>query len=73
MQIVIDTNVILAMLAVPGKPLDVFFNDKLNIFAPRLLFEELENNKLEIIEKSRLTAEEFLSCCTSRCCWGFPE
>ena len=26
-----------------------------------------------IVSKSRLTEEEFLSCCTSRCCWGFPE
>lgn len=58
MKIVIDANIIIAMLIKPGKPIEVFFNEELEIFAPGLLFIELENNKEEIIEKSKLNKEE---------------
>ena len=58
MQIVIDANIIMAMLIKPGKPIDVLFLEELEIFAPELLFEELENNKAEILRKSSLSAEE---------------
>lgn len=59
MQVIIDANVIMVMLISPGRPIDLFFDHRLSIYAPELLFEELENNKEEIIEKSRLTEEEF--------------
>ena len=59
MQIVIDTNVILSMLIRPGKPIDTFFNQRLQICAPALLFSEFENNKDDALEKTRLEAEEF--------------
>lgn len=47
------------MLVRPGKPIDTFFDSRLSLLAPQLLFEETENNKEEIIEKSRLNGEEF--------------
>jgi len=59
MQIVIDANILIAMLVKPGRPIDLFFDSRLSLYAPQLLFEELENNKEEIIKKSRLTDEEF--------------
>src|SRR3989344_7863142 len=59
MQIVIDSNIIMAMLIRPGKPIDLFFDNRLNICAPLLLFDELENNKDEIKGKSNLKDEEF--------------
>ena len=59
MQIIIDANVIMAMLIKPGRPIDVFFHQSLDLFAPQLLFTELERHKQEIIEKSRLNDEEF--------------
>lgn len=59
MQVIIDTNVIMAMLIKPGKPIDLFFDTRLTIYAPHLLLEELENHKEENIKKSRLTEEEF--------------
>ena len=59
MQIVIDANVLLAMLIKPGKPIDAFFHQRLQVYAPQLLFTELENNKDEILRKSFLTAEQF--------------
>ena len=39
MQIVIDSNIIMAMLIRPGKPIDLFFDNRLNICAPLLLFD----------------------------------
>lgn len=59
MQLVIDANILIALLVKPGKPIDLFFDSRLSIFAPALLFEEFEQNKLEILEKSRLGKEEF--------------
>ena len=47
------------MLVKPGKPIDLFFDSRLSLFAPQLLLEELENNKEEILEKSKLNEEEF--------------
>lgn len=54
MQIVIDANIIISILIKPGKPIETLFNDNLEIFAPNLLLQELENNKQIILEKSRL-------------------
>ncbi len=59
MQIVIDTNVIIAILIKPGKVIDLFFNNRLEVFAPQLLFDELENNEEYIIEKSKIDKEWF--------------
>ena len=59
MQVITDANIIIAMLVRPGKPIDLFFDSRLSLFAPQLLFEELENNKEVIIKKSRLNEEEF--------------
>lgn len=59
MQVIIDANIILAMLIKPGMPIDLFFDHRLSLYAPQLLFEELENNKEEIMEKSRLDSDQF--------------
>ena len=59
MQLILDANILIAMLVKPGLPIDLFFDSRLSLFAPQLLFEELENNKQEIIKKSRLNNEEF--------------
>lgn len=58
MRIIIDANIIISMLIKPGKPIEIIFRDDLEIFAPKLLLTELENNKEEIISKSRLSKEE---------------
>lgn len=47
------------MLVKPGKPIDLFFDSRLDLYAPQLLFEEMENNKKEILEKSQLREDEF--------------
>ncbi|MEK6938781.1 MAG: PIN domain-containing protein [Nanoarchaeota archaeon] len=58
MKIVIDANIVVSLLISPGKPLDLFFNEELELFAPKLLFIEIEQNKEEIIRKSRCDEEE---------------
>lgn len=58
MQVIVDANVIMAMLIKPGKPIDLFFKEELEIFAPELLFKELENNRQVIIQKSMISEEE---------------
>ena len=54
MQVITDANVLIAMLIKPGKPIDLFFDSRLSLFSPQLLFEELRNNRREIIKKSKL-------------------
>lgn len=61
MQIVIDANVIIAMLIKPGLPLELFYNDGLEIFAPKIVWEEVENNLITIHKKSDLNFEELYS------------
>ncbi len=58
MKLVIDANVIMSMLIKPGLTIDLFFLEELEIFAPNLLFEELERNKGIIIAKSSLDEED---------------
>ena len=58
MQIVVDANPIISLLIHPGSVAELLFLDELQLFAPQLLFDEIERNKDEIIVKSRLDAEE---------------
>ena len=58
MQVVIDANIIMAMLIKPGKPIDLFFTEELEIFAPELLFKEVEQNAHVIGTKSGLNQED---------------
>lgn len=58
MQLVIDANIIIAMLLKSGKPIDLFFLEELELFAPELLFKELNSNKEVIIQKTAITSEE---------------
>ncbi len=55
MHIVIDANVIIAMLIKPGKPVEIFFREDLEISAPEIIFEELRNHKETIIKKSHIS------------------
>src|SRR3989338_2031263 len=58
MQIVADANPHISILINPGKPVGLLFLESLELVAPSLLFEEIENNKELIIRKSKLTYEE---------------
>ena len=58
MQLIVYANPIVSILISPGKPIGVLFLEELELFAPGLLFIEIENNKELIIQKSKLTEEE---------------
>ncbi len=58
MQVIVDANIIIALLIKPSRLIDLFFDGRLSLYAPQLLFQELENNTGEIIKKSRLTKED---------------
>ncbi len=58
MQIIIDANAVISMLIKPGKPIDLLLAEELELIAPALLFEEIDRNKDEIIQKSYLSKEE---------------
>ncbi len=58
MQLVVDANPLISILIKPGKPLELLFTENLDLFAPALLFEEIEHNIDMIIRKSCLNEEE---------------
>ena len=58
MQIIVDANPIISMLIKPGKPIDLLLVEELNLAAPKLLLEEIENNQGMIIQKSGLSRTE---------------
>lgn len=58
MQIVVDANPLISILIKPGEPIKLLALEELELFAPSLLFEELEKHQEEIIQKSALSFEE---------------
>ena len=58
MKIIVDANPIISMLIKPGKPIDLFLVDELELVSSELLFQEVSRNKDEIIRKSRLSEDE---------------
>lgn len=60
MELVIDANILMsALIATEGKTYDMMFNDRIKLFAPEFLFDELEKHRSEIMEKSGLDEHDF--------------
>ena len=60
MELVIDANILMsALISTEGKTYDLIFNNKIKLFSPECLFEELEKHKDEILSKSGLTKSDF--------------
>ena len=59
MNVVLDSNVLFRTLISQGNILEIIFNPKLQILAPKKLIEEFNNNKKEILFKSKLSESEF--------------
>ncbi|MBN2141979.1 hypothetical protein JW711_01495 [Candidatus Woesearchaeota archaeon] len=59
MKLVIDANIVMAMLIRPGKSLDLCYLRNLELYAPKLLFLELAKNSHLIIKKSILDENQF--------------
>ncbi|MCJ7816221.1 MAG: PIN domain-containing protein [Candidatus Aenigmarchaeota archaeon] len=63
MLLIVDANIILSAVVTNGKAKQIFEKNKifgmLDLYAPEYLSEQIEENALEIMKKSRLTFEEF--------------
>lgn len=60
MELIIDANVLMsALIATEGKTYDLIYNDRIKLFAPEYLMEELEKHKSEILTKSGLSESDF--------------
>lgn len=64
MEIVLDANVLFRILISQGEILKLIFDDNLHIFAPLKLKEEFENNKEEILSKSKISEDDFNILCS---------
>ena len=63
MQVVVDANPVISILIKPNRvTIELLFLEELEIFAPELLFDEIEQNKDIVIKKSAMTDEEFNKC-----------
>jgi len=48
MELVIDANILMsALIAIEGVTFDIIFNDRVKLFAPEFLLDEVENNAIE--------------------------
>ena len=59
MELVVDANVIIsALISSSGKTAEMLFSDKLKLYAPEYLLEEIGKHRKYILEKSGLSPEE---------------
>lgn len=54
-----DANVLCAALLAKGKTAELLFSDQIEPVAPELLFTELERHKPELLEKTKLSENDF--------------
>ncbi len=59
MDLVVDANIIFAVLIREGFSHDLLFSEKLHLFTPEYIFTEFEKHKEEILEKTERTTEDF--------------
>jgi len=60
MELVIDANILMAaLISTKGKTYDLIFNDRITLFAPEFLMEEINKYRDEILSKSGLSLDEF--------------
>ena len=59
MKLVVDANVLFAVVIKQGKTTELIFSDNFELFAPEFIFEELEKHRDMLVAKSRRTSEEF--------------
>ncbi len=59
MNLVIDTNIFIAALLKDSKIRELIVNSHCNLLVPELIYQEIEEHKEELINKSGLSEEEF--------------
>lgn len=58
MRLVCDTNVVFSGLIAGGKTRELLLTDRTDLSAPEFFFVELDSHREEIVEKSRLPADD---------------
>jgi predicted nucleic acid-binding protein len=58
-RLVVDANVLFSALIRDGVTRKLFFEDRLELFAPEYLFEEFAGHRKEILQKSQRSEVEF--------------
>jgi predicted nucleic acid-binding protein len=58
MDLVVDANILFAAIISRRTTAYLFFDERMQLFAPGFLFEEIALHKGEILGKTRLTSEE---------------
>jgi len=60
MELIIDANILMsALISSQGRTFDLMFDERLKLFAPEFLFEEIRKYRDEIIQKSKISKFEF--------------
>jgi len=59
MKLIVDANIIIAILLMQGKTAKLFLSDKLELFSPPFLIQEIEKHATEILSKTKRTRSEF--------------
>ncbi|MEJ2252311.1 MAG: PIN domain-containing protein [Candidatus Lokiarchaeota archaeon] len=59
MNLVVDANILFAALIKDGATAELLTNEKLQLFAPKFLFEEFTNYKELILKKTHRSPEDF--------------
>ncbi|MDO8661136.1 MAG: PIN domain-containing protein [Candidatus Woesearchaeota archaeon] len=59
MDLVVDANILFAVLIRSGKTEELIFEPELHLFAPEFIFKEFEKYTQEILQKTNRTIEEF--------------
>ncbi len=59
MDVVVDANILFAVLIKDSFSCNLLFSGKFNLFTPEYIFTEFEKYKEEILEKTERTTEDF--------------
>ncbi len=58
MDLIVDANVLFAILIKKGKTEEIILEEDLHLFSPEFLFEEFEKYKDELLQKTKRTEKE---------------
>lgn len=65
MDLVIDANVLFAMLIKEGGTIEIAVKEEVRLFAPQFILEEFRKHEEEILAKTKRTAVEFNEICAN--------
>lgn len=58
-HLVVDANIVLALLIRSGKTRELFFDDRIELYAPELLLQEVVRNRDMVLRKAAISERTF--------------